>query len=209
MNPSLRVFYHRVVHIDAQINDFDGPLQFSSTKCSLHPKVRERMKEKALEIPSTPSIDLDPHIDLIKLTQPTALKKKDTSNKKRSTSKKERATCAKRQIHDEDAIGVDEEGMYSDTDSLVALSDSICDTDLVASSDSDFDSCDFEYDPDVDIVDDEEDIHAFSYDVDDPCIEVGVVFPDVKQCKEDVTQHAIIHNHAFKPTITDHNKFRL
>jgi hypothetical protein len=38
--------------------------------------------------------------------------------------KEERATRAKRQIHDEDAVGVDEEGMYSDTDSLVALSES-------------------------------------------------------------------------------------
>jgi hypothetical protein len=27
-----------VVHIDAQINDFDGPLQFSPTKHALHPK---------------------------------------------------------------------------------------------------------------------------------------------------------------------------
>jgi hypothetical protein len=44
-----------VVHIDAQINDFDGPLQFSPTQCAFHPKVRERMKEKALEIPSIPS----------------------------------------------------------------------------------------------------------------------------------------------------------
>jgi hypothetical protein len=37
-----------MVHIDAQINVFDGPLQFSPTKCALHPKVRERVKEKAL-----------------------------------------------------------------------------------------------------------------------------------------------------------------
>jgi hypothetical protein len=66
-----------------------------------------------------------------------------------------------------------------------------------------------EHDPDVEIVDeDDEDIPPFSYDVDDPCIEVGVVFPDVKQCKEAVTQHAIIHDHAFKATRTDHNKFR-
>jgi hypothetical protein len=31
-----------VVHIDAQINYFDGSLQFSPTKCRLHPTVRER-----------------------------------------------------------------------------------------------------------------------------------------------------------------------
>jgi hypothetical protein len=38
-----------VVHIDAQINDFDGPLQFSPTKCRLYPTVRERVREKVLE----------------------------------------------------------------------------------------------------------------------------------------------------------------
>jgi hypothetical protein len=33
-----------VVHIDAQINDFDGPLQFSPIKRRLHPTVRERVR---------------------------------------------------------------------------------------------------------------------------------------------------------------------
>ena len=37
----------------------------------------------------------------------------------------------------------------------------------------------------------------FSYDVDDPCIDVNVVFPDVDQCKLAVTPHAILHDHAF------------
>jgi hypothetical protein len=159
------------------------------------------MKEKELEASNTPSLDLDnTPVDPTEHTQTTITKKKDTSPKERATSKKSRAT------HDEDVIGVDEESMYSDTDSLVALSDSSYDTDLAASSNSDIDS---EYDPDVEIVDeDDEDIPPFSYDVDDPCIEVGVVFPDVKQCKEAVTQHAIIHDHAFKATRTDHNKFR-
>jgi hypothetical protein len=106
-------------------------------------------------------------------------------------------------MYDEDAVGVDEEGMYSNTNSLVALSDRNYGTDLATSSDSDFDSSDSEYDPDVDIVDDEEDIPPFSYDVDDPCIEVDVVFLDVNQYKE------TIHNHAFKPTRTYHNKFRV
>jgi hypothetical protein len=55
---------------------------------------------------------------------------------------------------------------------------------------------------------DEEHHAPFSYDVDDPCIEEGVVFPDVKQCKEAVTQHTIIYDHAFRPTRADHNKFR-
>jgi hypothetical protein len=162
-----------VVHIDAQINDFDGPLQFSLTKRALHPKVRERMKEKELEASNTPSLDLDnTPVDPTEHTQTKPIKKKDTSPKERATSKKSRAT------HDEDVIGVNEESMYSDTDSLVALSDSSYDTDLAASSDSDIDS---EYDPNVEIVDeDDEGIPPFSYDVDDPCIEVGVVFPDVK-----------------------------
>jgi hypothetical protein len=143
------------------------------------------MKEKELEASNTPSLDLDnTPVDPTEHTQTTITKKKDTSPKERATSKESRAT------HDEDVIGVDEESMYSDTDSLVALSDSSYDTDLAASSNSDIDS---EYDPDVEIVDeDDEDIPPFSYDVDDPCIEVGVVFPDVKQCKEAVTQHAII-----------------
>jgi hypothetical protein len=177
-----------VVYIDAQINDFDGPLQFSPTKCALHPKVRERMTTKILETPSTP-LDLDSRVDHTHLTQ--------------ATSKKDRAT------HDEEAVGVDEEDMYSKTDSLVALSDSSYDSDLATSSDSDFDSSDSEYDPDVEIVEkDEEDVPPFSYDVDDPCIEVGVVFSDVKKCKEVVTQHAIIHDHAFRPTRSYHNKFR-
>jgi hypothetical protein len=121
---------------------------------------------------------------------------------KRETHPKKRAT------HDEDVVRVDEEGMHYDIDPHV-LSDSSYDTDLATSSDSDIDSCDNEYDPNVEVVDeDEEDIPPFSYDVDDPCIEVGVVFPDVKQCKEVVTQHAIIHDHAFRPTRSDHGKFR-
>jgi hypothetical protein len=61
--------------------------------------------------------------------------------------------------------------MYSDTDSLVALSDNSYDTDMVASSDSDL-----EYDPDDEILDDDDEIIPFSYDVDDPCIDIGRVF---------------------------------
>jgi hypothetical protein len=91
---------------------------------------------------------LDPHVDPTELTQPTPLppQRKTHPTKREAHKKTERATCSKRQIHDEDAVRVDEEGMHSDTDSLVALSDSSYDTDLAASSDSDFDS---EYDPDV------------------------------------------------------------
>ncbi|TVU10853.1 hypothetical protein EJB05_44406, partial [Eragrostis curvula] len=97
------------------------------------------------------------------------------------------------------------------TDSLVAMSDSSYDTDLAASSDSDIDPSDVEYDPDDDMMDEDDDddgIPPFSYDVDDPCIDVGVVFPDVKQCKEAVTHHAIINNHAFRHTRSDSDKFR-
>jgi hypothetical protein len=78
-----------VVHIDVQINDFDGPLKFSPIKLTLHPKVRERMKEKALEIPNTPSIVLDPHVDPTKLTQATPTKRK-THPKEREPHPKKR-----------------------------------------------------------------------------------------------------------------------
>jgi len=48
------------VHIVGQINDFEGPLQFSPTKRRLHSSIRN--------FPSTAPIDLDPFIDP---TQPT------------------------------------------------------------------------------------------------------------------------------------------
>ncbi|TVU10854.1 hypothetical protein EJB05_44407, partial [Eragrostis curvula] len=60
-----------VVHIIAEIDDFEGPLQCSPTKRSLHPKVRERI---LLETPSTPSLDLDPRVDPTQLTQSTPTK---------------------------------------------------------------------------------------------------------------------------------------
>jgi hypothetical protein len=58
--------------------------------------------------------------------------------------------------------------MCCDTEPHV-LSDSSYDTDLAASSDSNIDSS-------MTL----NHIHPFSYDVDDPCIEVGVMFLDVK-----------------------------
>ncbi|XP_066392246.1 uncharacterized protein [Miscanthus floridulus] len=66
------------------------------------------------------------------------------------------------------------------------LSDSSYDTDLAASSDSDDDwsgDSDTEFDPNGEIVDevDEYDLPMFSYDADDPCIDVNVVFLDVKK----------------------------
>jgi hypothetical protein len=110
-----------VVQIDAQINNFDGLLQFSPIKHRLHPIVRERVREKVLQTPSQPT------------QEGTTTTKED---------KKKTKPC------DEEAIGVDEEHMYSDSDSLLALSDNSYDTDLLASSDSDIDSSDPEYDPD-------------------------------------------------------------
>jgi hypothetical protein len=44
-----------VVQIDAQINNFDGLLQFSPIKHRLHPIVRERVREKVLQTPSQPT----------------------------------------------------------------------------------------------------------------------------------------------------------
>ena len=38
----------------------------------------------------------------------------------------------------------------------------------------------------------------FSYDVDDPCIDVNVVFPDMDQCKSTVIHHAILNDHAYQ-----------
>jgi hypothetical protein len=58
---------------------------------------------------------------------------------------------------------------------------------------------DTEFDPDGEIIDEEDeyDLPMFSYDADDPCIDVNVVFPDVDQCKLVVTHHVILHDHAF------------
>jgi hypothetical protein len=63
---------NEVAYIDAQINDFDGPLQFSPTKRRLHPIVRERVQEKVLESPSTSSIDLVSFINPIQVAQETS-----------------------------------------------------------------------------------------------------------------------------------------
>ncbi|PAN18624.1 hypothetical protein PAHAL_3G215000 [Panicum hallii] len=130
-----------VVHIIAQINDFDSPIQFSLTKHRCHPSLRNRVP-----------------------TNERATRETTTNVRAKSTSKKKRTTY--------ESVGVDEEGMYSDTDSLVAPSDSSYDIDLTASSDSGDDCSDPEFDPDSEIVDgdDEFDPPPFSYDADDPCI---------------------------------------
>jgi hypothetical protein len=77
-----------VVHIDAQINDFDGPLQFSPTKCRLHPTVRERVREKVLEPASTPSLDLVFFVNPTQVTQETSHKESDTPTKEGATTTK-------------------------------------------------------------------------------------------------------------------------
>jgi hypothetical protein len=77
-----------VVHIDAQINDFDGPLQISPTKHRLHPTVRERVREKVLEPASTPSLDLVSFVNPIQVTQKTSHKKSDTLTKEGATTTK-------------------------------------------------------------------------------------------------------------------------
>ncbi|KAG2543074.1 hypothetical protein PVAP13_9NG725177, partial [Panicum virgatum] len=132
----------RVVHIDAQIDVFQGPIQFSPTKRRCHPTVRNK-------------------------ETPTAYK----PTRKGSKNKRKRAD------DDEEPVGVDEEGNYSHTESLAARSDSSYDSDMAASSEFDF--SDTEYEPDVEIFDEDEedDISVFSYDVDDPCVDIGVVFP--------------------------------
>jgi hypothetical protein len=161
-----------VVCIVAQINDFEGPLQFSLTKRRCHPSVRHRV----------PTMETTTNL---RATTETA-----TNVKAKSTSKKRRATY--------EGVGVDEEGMYSDTDSLAAPSYSSYDLNLAATSCSD--DSDLEFDPDGAIIDtdDEFDPPPFSYDVDYPCIDVNVVFPDVDQCKSAVTHHAILNDHAFE-----------
>jgi hypothetical protein len=82
---------------------------------------------------------------------------------------------------------------------------------LAASSDSDdvwSGDSDTEFDPIGEIVDEEDeyDLPMFSYDANDPCIDVNVVFPDVDQCKLAVTHHAILHDHAFQYCEKRHDK---
>ena len=114
--------------------------------------------------------------------------------------KKRGTKCKGKGGDDDDGVGVDEEGTYSDTNSLVASSDSSYDSVLAASSVSNDDCSDPEFDPNGEVVDndDEYDSFPFSYDVSDPIIDVNVVFPDVDQCKSTVTHHAILDNHPFE-----------
>ncbi len=124
----------------------------------------------------------------------------------REPKKREPRIPKKKGSNDKDAVGIDDEGIYSDNELLVAHSDSSYDSDLAESSDSD--CSDPEFDPDQEIVDKDDDVPVFAYDVQDPCIDVGVVFPDVDQCKLAVTHHAILNDHAFETVKNDKKRFR-
>jgi hypothetical protein len=100
--------------------------------------------------------------------------------------------------NDDEGVGDEDEGVRDDDKGI--FSDSNYDIDIAASSDSDDDCSDPVFDPHGEILDDvdEYDAPMFSYDPNDPCIDVNVVFLDVDQCKSTVTHHAILHDHAFK-----------
>jgi hypothetical protein len=89
-----------------------------------------------------------------------------------------------------------------DTESLAALSDNNYDSELTACSDSelnafsDSDCSNPEYEPDYEIVDED--------DNDD----IGYVFPDVNQCKSALTQHAILNDYGFRIVKKDNEVFR-
>ena len=76
---------------------------------------------------------------------------------------------------------------------------------MAATSDSD---TEFDHDEEIVDMEDEYDLPDFSYDVDDPCIDVNVVFPDVDQCKSAVTHHAILNDYAFEIVKKDKTRFR-
>lgn len=180
-----------VVDIDAQINDFEGPLQmeFSPTKRRLHPSVRN----KIAQTPGTPPLDLDPPINP---TQPTQEMDPPINPTQRTQEMLEPKN------DDDEPLGVDEDG--SDTESLVAPSNSSYESDMANS-----DLSDSEYEPDDEILDedDEDALSMFDYDVDNPCVDVGVVFPDVKQCKSALTHHAILNDYAFRTAKKDKQRF--
>jgi hypothetical protein len=80
---------------------------------------------------------------------------------------------------------------------------------LAVSSDSYSDHSDLEYDSDAEIhyVDDVDDVPTFSFDVDDPYIDVDMVFPDVDQCQE-VHHRCILNDHAYHTIKKDKERFR-
>ena len=141
---------------------------------------------------------MDPFIDPTQPTQPTKEPVKEDKKVHRKATDDE------------------EECKHSDTESLAALSDSSYDFKLAASSDSDLDASsdsdcsDPEYEPDHEIIneDDNDDIPICSYDVDAPFVDIGYVFPDVNQCKSVLTQHAILNDYVFHTVKKDNERFR-
>jgi hypothetical protein len=151
-----------IMCVDAEIKDFNGPLQFSPSKRRCHPNVRKRLSETATNEP-------------LNVASPCL-----ATQNERATNK----ATIKSKVDD-------------------VLSDSSYDSDLSTSSDDD---SDLEFDPNYEFVD-EDDVHVFSYDQDDPEIKVGVVFSDTKECKSAVLHHAVLHDHAFHTIKMDRSKF--
>jgi hypothetical protein len=169
-----------IICVDAEIKDFDGPLQFSPSKRRCHPKVRERMSEAATNEPLNSTSPCQPTQNESATNEATtneSAKKKSITNKSATKSK------------------VDD-----------VLSDSSYDSDLVASSDDD---SDLEFNANYEIVDEDDvdDVHVFSYDQDNLEIKVGVVFSYTKECKSAVLHHAVLHDHAFHTVKMDTSRF--
>lgn len=169
-----------LVCINAQINDFEGPLQFSPTKRRLHPIVRASM-----------------------LSIEEGTSERDTNDTSNTPPKRKKISTKKKRAPVVDSA--------SEADGEV-LSDSSYDSDLAASSESDdaWSDSETEFDPNGEVFDEEDDYDPpmFSYDADDPCIDVNTVFPDVDQCKLAVTHHAVLHDHAFHTVQKDKTIFR-
>jgi negative regulator of sigma E activity len=96
------------VGIYAETKDFKCPLQFSPTKRRCHTMLRNRASE-TLNLAVVPTIE-DTRDDT------------NESPTHKKTTKKDRQW--RRSTREEDAIGVDEESIYSDSESLQALCDS-------------------------------------------------------------------------------------
>lgn len=187
-----------LVFIIAKVIDFDGPIQFSPTKRRFHPTVRNRLATIERETSKTSTKSPIRERETTKTATKSPTRERERS---KTAPKKKVRTTKKKGGDDEEPIGVDDEGIYFETE---VLSDSSWDSDLAASSESDDD----DYDPD-EIVDedDEDDIPAFSYDVNNPCIDVGVIFPDTKECQSAVTQWCILHDHAYQRVNKDNTRF--
>jgi hypothetical protein len=188
-----------LVCINAQINDFEGPLQFSPTKRRFHPTVRAGVLliEEGTNATTTNTSERATNASE-RATNERAINATTTAPSKKRKYPPKKDSCHKKSASEGDAE---------------ILSDSSYNTDLVTSSDFDDDwsgDSDTKFDPDGEIVyeEDEYDLPMFSYDADDPCIDVNVVFPDVDRCKLAVTYHTILHDHAFNIVKKDKTRFR-